>query len=109
LPREAFTFTKDWNVYVRPKVKTLKTTGKVHDGKTLLYRASQARLRPIPVETYVLPEHTIAHGAAAHQRRRPRPHEGRALSRLLRMHGQGLSTASPTTIWMKEPQPQQFF
>ena len=41
LSREAFMFDRDRNVYVCPEGKDLKTTGKVHDGKTLLYRASK--------------------------------------------------------------------
>ncbi len=39
--REDFSFDHDANVYVGPGGKTLKTTGKVHDGNTPLYRASK--------------------------------------------------------------------
>ena len=39
--RDDFAFDKDGDVYVCPTGKTLTTTGKVHDGKTLLYRSSK--------------------------------------------------------------------
>jgi transposase len=39
--RADFTFDKEADVYICPGGKTLKTTGRVHDGKTLLYRASK--------------------------------------------------------------------
>src|SRR6266478_2595857 len=38
--RADFTFDKDGNVYICPKGKLLTTTGRVHDGRTILYRAS---------------------------------------------------------------------
>jgi hypothetical protein len=41
LSRDDFAFDKDGDVYVCPSGKTLKTTGKVHDGKTFLYRSSK--------------------------------------------------------------------
>jgi transposase len=41
LSREDFAFNPDGDVYVCPKGSTLKTTGTVHDGKTLLYRSSK--------------------------------------------------------------------
>jgi transposase len=37
--RQDFTFDKDRDVYTCPNDKTLKTTGHVHDGRTILYRA----------------------------------------------------------------------
>ena len=40
LSRQDFTFDKDRNVYVCPQGKLLRTTGRIHDGDTLLYRAS---------------------------------------------------------------------
>ena len=41
LSRDDFTFDPDDDVYVCPKGATLKTTGTIHDGKTLLYRSSK--------------------------------------------------------------------
>jgi hypothetical protein len=38
--RSDFTFDKDRNLYICPKGKLLTTTGRVHDGRTILYRAS---------------------------------------------------------------------
>jgi hypothetical protein len=49
LGREAFTFDRDRNIYVCPQGKTLKTTGRVHDGKTLLYRAPKHHCDPCPL------------------------------------------------------------
>ena len=40
LSRKDFTFDVDRDVYICPQGKTLKTTGRVHDGKELRYRAS---------------------------------------------------------------------
>ncbi len=48
--REAFAFHKDRNVYVCPQGKELKTTGRVHDGKTLLYRSSKHDCDPCPLK-----------------------------------------------------------
>jgi hypothetical protein len=39
LSRADFTFDKDRNVHVCPQGKLLHTTGRVHDGETVLYRA----------------------------------------------------------------------
>jgi transposase len=55
LSREAFTFDKDGAVYVCPHGKTLKTTGKVHDGKTLLYRARKADCDRCPLKLKCCP------------------------------------------------------
>lgn len=41
LSRADFSFDKEGDVYICPKGKRLETTGRVHDGKTLLYRASK--------------------------------------------------------------------
>jgi hypothetical protein len=41
LSRTDFNFDKKHDVYICAMGKRLKTTGKVHDGKTLLYRASK--------------------------------------------------------------------
>jgi transposase len=39
LSRDDFAFDKDRNVYVCPQGKLLHTTGTIHDGETILYRA----------------------------------------------------------------------
>jgi len=39
LSRDDFTFDKERNVYVCPQGKLLHTTGTIHDGETILYRA----------------------------------------------------------------------
>jgi transposase len=41
LSRSDFIFDTERNVYICPQGKLLKTTGRVHDGRTLLYRASK--------------------------------------------------------------------
>jgi transposase len=55
LSREAFTFDKDRNVYVCSQGKKLKTTGRVHDGKTLLYRAGKHDCDPCPLKLKCCP------------------------------------------------------
>ena len=55
LSRDDFAFDKDGDVYVCPKGKTLKTTGKVHDGKTLLYRSSKYDCDPCPLKLKCCP------------------------------------------------------
>ena len=50
LSRGDFAFDKDRDVYVCPKGKTLRTTGTVHDGKTLLYRSSKRDCDPCPLK-----------------------------------------------------------
>lgn len=46
LSRDDFVFDQDDDVYVCPTGKILKTTGTVHDGKTLLYRSSKRDCDP---------------------------------------------------------------
>ena len=55
LSREDFTFDRDRNLYVCPQGQTLKTTGTVHDGKTLLYRASKHDCDPCPLKPSCCP------------------------------------------------------
>jgi len=55
LSRDDFAFDKEANVYVCPQGKTLKTSGKVHDGKTLLYRSSKHDCDPCPLKPKCCP------------------------------------------------------
>jgi transposase len=55
LSRDDFAFHQDRNVYVCPQGKTLKTTGRVHDGKTLLYRSSKYDCDPCPLKLKCCP------------------------------------------------------
>ena len=55
LSRDDFAFDQDADVYVCPQGKTLKTTGKVHDGKTLLYRSSKHDCDPCPLKSKCCP------------------------------------------------------
>jgi transposase len=56
LSRDDFTFDKDRNVYVCPQGKLLHTTGKIHDGETLLYRASTHDCGPCPLKPKCCPK-----------------------------------------------------
>src|SRR5437667_849577 len=51
LSREDFTFDKERNVYVCPQGKLLHTTGRVHDGETLLYRARTSDCGPCQLKS----------------------------------------------------------
>jgi hypothetical protein len=53
--RADFRWDTDRNVYVCPPGKILKTTGKVHDGRTLLYRAGKADCDPCPLKQQCCP------------------------------------------------------
>jgi transposase len=46
--RSDFTFDKERNEYTCPNGKVLRTTGKVHDDRTILYRASKFACDPCP-------------------------------------------------------------
>jgi len=48
--RDDFTFERQADVYICPKGKTLRTTGRVHAGRTRLYRASKADCDPCPLK-----------------------------------------------------------
>src|SRR5881396_1898408 len=56
LSREDFTFDKERNVYVCPQGKLLHTTGRVHDGETLLYRARTSDCGPCPLKARCCPK-----------------------------------------------------
>src|SRR5476651_1159152 len=69
LSRQDFTFDADRNVYVCPQGKLLRTTGRVHDGATLLYRARTADCGTCPLKARCCPK--------APERKIPRSiHEG---------------------------------
>ncbi len=55
LSREDFSFDKDRDVYTCPGGKTLKTTGRVHDGRTILYRASKLDCEVCPLKQRCCP------------------------------------------------------
>jgi hypothetical protein len=56
LSRQDFTFDKDRNVYVCPQGKLLHTTGKVHEGETVLYRARTHDCGPCPLKPKCCPK-----------------------------------------------------
>jgi transposase len=59
-----FTFHAASNVYVCPRGKLLRTTGRVHDGRTLLYRSQKAECDPCPLKPKCCPKHPIARSPA---------------------------------------------
>ena len=56
LSREDFSFDQDGNVYVCPQGKLLHTTGRIHDGETLLYRARTSDCGPCPLKPKCCPK-----------------------------------------------------
>src|SRR5262245_5989901 len=56
LSRADFTFDKDRNVYVCPNGKLLHTTGRIHDGVTVLYRARTHDCGPCPLKPKCCPK-----------------------------------------------------
>src|SRR5262245_31405703 len=56
LSRQDFTFDKDRNVYVCPQGKLLHTTGRIHDGETVLYRARTSDCGPCPLKSKCCPK-----------------------------------------------------
>jgi transposase len=56
LSRADFTWDGERDLYVCPKGKTLKTTGKVHDGRTRLYRSSKHDCDPCPLKPQCCPK-----------------------------------------------------
>src|SRR5499427_1074387 len=53
--RSDFTFNKETNEYRCPHGKALRTTGRVHDGRTILYRASKLDCGPCPLKSKCCP------------------------------------------------------
>lgn len=56
LSREDFSFDQDGDVYVCPQGKLLHTTGRIHDGETLLYRARTSDCGPCPLKPKCCPK-----------------------------------------------------
>jgi len=56
LSRKDFTFDSDRNVYVCPQGKLLHTTGRIHDGETILYRARTHDCGPCPLKSTCCPK-----------------------------------------------------
>jgi transposase len=56
LSREDFSFDQDGNVYVCPQGKLLNTTGRIHDGEILLYRAKTSDCGPCPLKPKCCPK-----------------------------------------------------
>jgi transposase len=56
LSRQDFTFDKDRNVYVCPQGKLLHTTGRIHNGETVLYRATTSDCGPCPLKSKCCPK-----------------------------------------------------
>ena len=54
--REDFSFDPERDLYVCPRGATLKTSGKRHRGKTLLYRASKYDCDPCPLKARCCPK-----------------------------------------------------
>ena len=53
--RSDFIFDKEKNAYRCPNGKALRTTGRVHDGRTILYRASKRDCDPCPLKAKCCP------------------------------------------------------
>jgi len=53
--RSDFTFDKEKNEYRCPHGKALRTTGRVHDDRTILYRASKLDCGPCPLKSKCCP------------------------------------------------------
>ena len=56
LSREDFVFDKDRNVYVCPQGKPLHTTGRIHDGEIVLYRARTSDCGLCPLKPTCCPK-----------------------------------------------------
>ena len=56
MSRSDFTFDADHNVYICPQGKPLTTTGRVHQGRTLYYRASKPDCDACPLKPKCCPK-----------------------------------------------------
>jgi len=54
-PRSAFAYERERDLYICPGGKTMKTTGRVHGGTTLLYRASKRDCDVCPLKSRCCP------------------------------------------------------
>ena len=54
--RADFRYDKEKNIYTCPAGKTLKTTARVHDGRTILYRASKTDCQHCPLKQRCCPK-----------------------------------------------------
>jgi len=59
LSRADFTFDRQRDLYICPQGKFLRTTGTVHDGRTILYRASTRDCGPCPLKPKCTPNVTF--------------------------------------------------
>jgi len=59
LSREDFIFDKVRDAYICPQGRMLRTTGRVHDGKTLLYRSRKADCDACPLKDKCCPHTTF--------------------------------------------------
>jgi transposase len=59
LSRADFTFDRQRDLYICPQGKFLRTTGTVHDGRTILYRASTRDCGPCPLKPKCTPNMTF--------------------------------------------------
>src|SRR6266513_21631 len=59
LSRADFTFDRERNLYICPQGKFLRTTGTVHDGRTIIYRASTRDCGPCPLKPKCTPNVTF--------------------------------------------------
>ncbi len=57
--RADFAFDCEQNLYVCPRGKSLKTTGRLHGGKTLLYRASKRDCERCPLKRRCCPKEPV--------------------------------------------------
>src|SRR6266851_4832991 len=57
--RADFTFDGERNLYICPTGKLLKTTGRIHDGRTILYRASTHDCGQCPIKLKCTPNMTF--------------------------------------------------
>ena len=59
LSRADFTFDRQRDLYICPQGKFLRTTGTVHDGRTIVYRASTRDCGPCPLKPKCTPNMTF--------------------------------------------------
>jgi len=59
LSRADFTFDRQRDLYICPQGKFLRTTGTVHDGRSILYRASTRDCGPCPLKPKCTPNMTF--------------------------------------------------